>query len=272
MSRAERSEICRLGKKYVTPAEFARRMDVSRMAITYALRDGRLQGTQIDGYKKPYLEWETQSNIWQELQSRERAGQPTRKKRKEIAGETTTELPFDDTSLDEGRNYTLESLGQNLSKLKVTNETIEKEKVGDVTVGKDVVTLLNINPEQFADCYCRSANGELKLDINGNYIIDWKMADIKIKALIHQQQLDKERGKLIELNEAEEMIGLAFSPVSEMIKNIPDKFFSRISSWVENKIGVTFSNSDKSEIKSILSEEIDKSLRDLQRQLSEIMQ
>ena len=269
MSEGTRTEICRNGKKYVTAAEFARRVDVSKMTISNALRDGRLEGTKLDGYKREWIEWQKQKEIWDDLQNEVHPGQPSKKRLQEEEDELF--LPFDtgvDYTPEDGETIHVNNL-RNLTELE---DSIAEEKVEEVTFGDNTVNLSKVDIKYFYDCLLLDRSGKARVNpITNEPMIDWKKADVKVKTLIHQQQLDQKAGTLIELTEAEEFMSTAFSPVAETINNLPDKYFMQISAWLDASRGVKLSNKENSELRELLKDETDSMLRGLQSELMEVL-
>lgn len=240
------------------------------MAICQAIKDGRLNSAKIDDSKNVYLAWAEQKEIWEELQSLDKPGQPSKKAREEM--EYVPDLPILDY---EGKNLVLESLGSSVSSENVSSEELDDEEVkevSDIAFSNADLNLKDIDESTLSDCWIRDRNGNYLMDpVKKKPMIDWKKADMKIKALIHNQQLATKAGELISLVEAQEMLSMAYSPVAEAITNIPDKFFTRFTDWAQGASGTVLSNKEKSEIKQILDDEINSILKELQFQLRGIL-
>lgn len=100
-----------------------------------------------------------------------------------------------------------------------------------------------VDPKILADC--TDKDGE----------IDYSRAVTKLKALVYQQQLDTESGKLVYKTDVDETLEYIFVPLKQAILRIPERYSGRIATFCEDVIGRKLSSIELTAMKAVLEDE-----------------
>ena len=229
---------------YVTVAEMARRLDVSKPSILYHAKEGHITIETLPDSKLKWVDWERYKNIRQQLKVKEKARK--------------------------SKNKTSSSAKPRTScRKKIEMETVGDENIRDIPAVEvdedgDKYTLYRLDPKSFSDCWIDDGNGRYLKDPEGNPLLDNRLVDIKLKALIHNQQLQQQAGELLSRHTVEVMIGNILIPFKTKITQIPQRYFSRVAAVIEKRKGIKLDSADRLELRKVMNDETNSILKALQ--------
>lgn len=150
-------------------------------------------------------------------------------------------------------------------------EEIQDLKEVDSTDAKQL--LKNFDENDFKDCLLLSKNLDgdtiVVTDADGKPVLDWKMVDRKITALIRNLELKRKENELIAKDDVTQFLSIVFTKTRQKITSIPPRFASRFASFYQKETGKDLSNTTKTDIKMMLETEAKHILADITKDIEE---
>lgn len=213
------------GKQLVSIKEFAKRKGTTKQNIQNKLDAGILQAIKPNGYNIRYLDWNTQSVLY-------------------------------DTSVKRRRkqNNTIVKIKEEKIK-KPTLKSVEDVKLPEIVPPNtnEITNLGEIDPEDHPDCWYFNPEGMPVLNPQtGKKMLDYDKLKVKLISQKYQFDLDKDRGKYVE----KESIIRASQGISKIIasyiESIPQRYASIIIATMAQLTKHKFTNEEEAIIRNLL--------------------
>ena len=239
------------GKEYISTRAFSERTNISMNTLSNLCKRGKLNFIKVGARR--FLCWETESKRLQFLiqENQKRGIKQFFTGRKKAVPLTNSEV-------------------------KETKEIEEQEEIQDLKEvdSTDAKQLLkNFDENDFKDCLLLSkdldGNTITVTDAEGKPVLDWKMVDRKITALIRNLELKRKENELIAKADVTQFLSIVFTKTRQKITSIPPRFASRFASFFQKETGEDLSNTTKTNIKSMLETEAKHILADITKDIEE---
>lgn len=231
---AARGVIKHEGREMVNQSTFADRMGLSKNAVSKLVKSGRLHAQKIQGYNGMWLDWDLARATYNKLKRTERRGG----KRQQ----------------ENDRKAFFQVRKVQSSSVATPSDQLPSLDIGAVASE----ALVGFDPEapENADCWQYDESGNAVIvPSTGKHFIDWKMAIDKCMAKIRNQQYLEKEGSLLPKEEVTKALSEVFPILASAVMQIPDRFCSRLQGCVEDMMGHSMTNENKTVFKSILSDE-----------------
>ena len=219
------------GKQLVSIKEFAKRKGTTKQNIQNKLDAGILQAVKPNGYNIRYLDWDTQSVLY-------------------------------DTSVKRRRKTTIKPTTQNTI-VKIKEEKINKPQLTGVEEVKlpdivppntnEITNLGEIDPEDHPDCWYFNPEGMPVLNPQtGKKMLDYDKLKIKLISQKYQFDLDKDRGKYVEKDSIIRASQGISKIIASYIESIPQRYASIIIATMSQITKHKFTNEEEAIIRNLL--------------------
>lgn len=231
------------GRLYVTPDEFASRVHGKKSYIQDLVRRGKIRTTTLNGYKTPYIDWDSQSIVYDGL------------KQKDMK----------------------DSLGMNIGKVREqrmdsgTVPTIQMPSIQNPSTDNWIDTT-KINPWKYPECWIRDEVQNYVLNPETNApSIDYDLLKQYLTAQRYQLDIEEKRGKYIDKNElSRSMLSIA-KIISANLDAIPQRYGSIIVAACENITGHSFDDAEKKNIINILKDEAGNIMNSVKNEIEQLV-
>lgn len=231
------------GREYVNQQVCAARLGISKPTLCEETKKGKYTRVKLDDYKGDWYDWEITRAIFAKQRKNPKCGGSREKKSAAIFNmaskvtDPSTCVPSDD----------------------VKDVIMPEVPNGDL--------LMAFDPEapENADCWEVDETGEfLMVPGTNKHYVDWKKAIDKNMANIRYQQFLQKQGELIPKAEVVQTLSRIFPPITASVMQIPDRFATRLGGRLEEMIGRTMTNEERTLFKSVLSDEAEQIARNFQ--------
>lgn len=231
------------GRLYVTPAEFASRVQGKKSYIQELIRRGKIRTTTLNGYKTPYIDWDSQSIVYEGI------------KQKDLK----------------------DSLGMNIGK--VREQRIESGSIPAIqtpsiqTPSTDSwIDTSKINPWKYPECWIRDEERNYILNPETNApSIDYDLLKQYLTAQRYQLDIEEKRGKYIDKNELSRSMMSIAKIISANLDAIPQRYGSIIVAACENITGYSFDDAEKKNIINILKDEAGNIMNSVKNEIEQLV-
>lgn len=217
------------GKEYLSRQEFAKRVGCSLPTIDRYLRAGKLVYSDPQKKGQYYLEWTSQSVMYE--QARRQKNNKTPKAKRYVKASGSVKTPTVD-------NIELPS--------------VDEPDVNDIQLSELVFDTANFDYDAHKDCWMMQDSDNPMRDADGKPLIDWEKFKNKVSSLTIQFKLDKEMGKLIPKEEQVFALNGILRILKTMIDSIPNKYASVLIARAESLSGHEFNTQEQTQIRNDL--------------------
>lgn len=231
------------GREYVTQAVCAQRLGISRPSLCEDTKKGKYTRVKLPEYKGEWYDWEITRALFAKQRKNPKSGGSKEKKDAAVFG----------------------------LKSKVTDPTttVPSDEIKDVIMPEvpNGELLMQFDPEspENADCWEVDETGEfLYVPGTQKHYVDWKKTIDKNMANIRYQQFLQKQGELIPKADVVQTLSLIFPPITSAVMQIPDRFASRLGGRLEELIGRSMTNEERTLFKSVLEDEAEQIARNFQ--------
>lgn len=239
------------GREMVNHSLFAERMNISHQIVTKLVKNGILHSEPIKGYTGRWLDWEMSKAAYNRMKRTEKRGG---KRQADIDRQAFFQI----------------------RKVKGANMTTPSDRLPDIEIAAvSSEALVGFDPEapENADCWEYDESGNaVTVPSTGKHFIDWKKAIDKCMAKIRNQQYLEKEGSLIPKEDVVRTLSEIFPPLSSAIMQIPDRYGSRLQGSIEDMLGKSMTNEQKTLFKSVLEDESVSICRNLQDAIAKVLE
>lgn len=240
------------GREYVTQTVCATRLGVSQQILSKDTAKGKYARIELAGYKGLWYDW----NL-------------TR-----IAFNKQRKNPKDNRG---GRRDKRDALVFTAGKITDKAPGVPSDSVADVVMpdipNSEVLSFFDPRDPNNADCY--------ETDEQGNFLyvpntdppmpyVDWKKATDKCMANLRYQQYKEKQKELISRAEVVQILSLIFPIITASIMQIPDRYATRMNGRLEDMIGRSMTNEEKTLLKSVLQDEAEQICHNFQDSIQKV--
>ena len=231
------------GRLYVTPAEFASRVQGKKSYIQELIRRGKIRTTTLNGYKAPYIDWDSQSIVYEGI------------KQKDIK----------------------DSLGMSIGKVReqrMDSSAIPAIQTPSIqTPSTDSwIDTSKINPWKYPECWIRDEEQNYVLNPETNApSIDYDLLKQYLTAQRYQLDIEEKRGKYIDKNELSRSMMSIAKIISANLDAIPQRYGSIIVASCENITGHSFDDAEKKSIINILKDEAGNIMNSVKNEIEQLV-
>lgn len=242
------------GREYVTQEVCARRLGISHQALSKDTTKGKYSRVELEGYKGKWYDW----NLTRVIFNKQRKNPKDRKG---------------------GRRDKKDALIFAPSKVSDKTPGVPSEEVGDITApdlpSSEVLSYFDPRDPNNSDCWETDDSGEFLYVPNVTPplpYVDWKKATDKCMANLRYQQYKEKQKELISRAEVTQMLSLVFPVLTAAIMQIPDRYASRMNGRLEDMIGRSMTNEEKTILKSVLQDEAENICHNFQDSVQKIIE
>lgn len=256
-TKRKKERVRRGGVLYVSKNEFARQMGVSWQAVSYMVKSGKIETSEIDG--GTYIDVDKWGPWYKEHLKKSKAN-GRRRTRKEADGGG-----YPDISKIKKKGATVSGKGFEFvePETKIGKEKVPRERVDEIDdivmkASRSRVAALDYNADDFSDCWIwdEEADDWAYNRTNGTHLLDKDEAIKKSRLLIYRQQFLKEAGLLVPKEDVDYTLRELATPLVNSLSTVPDKFLVRIASYIERLGGVKVDGQKLSNLKEELKDEV----------------
>ena len=242
------------GREYVTQVVAAQRLGVTQAALSKDTKKGKYSKVELEGYEGKWFDW----NLLRVAFNKQRMNPQDRKG---------------------GRRDKKDGLIFAASKVSDKTPGIPSDKVPEVTTPdlpeNEVLSYFDPNDPANADCWETDASGEFLYVPDTNppmHYVNWKMAQDKCMTNLRYQQYKERQKELISKQEVVQMLSLVFPVLTASVMQIPDRYASRLNGRLEDMIGRTMTNEERTLLKSVLQDEAEQICHNFQDSVQKVIE
>ena len=242
------------GREYVTQVVAAQRLGVTQAALSKDTKKGKYSKVELEGYEGKWFDW----NLLRVAFNKQRMNPQDRKG---------------------GRRDKKDGLIFAASKVSDKTPGIPSDKVPEVTTPdlpeNEVLSYFDPNDPANADCWETDQSGAFLYVPNTNppmHYVDWKKATDKCMANLRYQQYKEKQKELISKQEVVQMLSLIFPTLTASVMQIPDRYASRLNGRLEDMIGRTMTNEERTLLKSVLQDEAEQICHNFQDSVQKVIE
>lgn len=252
-SKAEQRGSVRVGgREYVTQIVCAQRLGIARQVLSRETLKGKYTRTTLDGYKGEWYDWAVTRAIFSKQRMNPKGNRGGRRDKKDAVifggGKLSDKAP-----------------------------PVPSEKVSDISVpdlpNSEVLSFFDPEDPDNADCWEVDPSGSFlyipDTDPPRHYV-DWKKATDKCMANLRYQQYKEKQKELISRQEVVQMLSLIFPVLTASIMQIPDRYASRLNGRLEDMIGRSMTNEERTLLKSVLQDEAEQICHNFQDAVGQV--
>lgn len=242
------------GREYVTQVVAAQRLGVTQAALSKDTKKGKYSKVELEGYEGKWFDW----NLLRVAFNKQRMNPQDRKG---------------------GRRDKKDGLIFAASKVSDKTPGVPSDKVPEVTTPdlpeNEVLSYFDPNDPANADCWETDQSGAFLYVPNTNppmHYVDWKKATDKCMANLRYQQYKEKQKELISKQEVVQMLSLIFPTLTASVMQIPDRYASRLNGRLEDMIGRTMTNEERTLLKSVLQDEAEQICHNFQDSVQKVIE
>ena len=240
------------GREYVTQTVCAQRLGVSQQILSKDTAKGKYTRTELEGYKGQWYDWNLTRIAFNKQRRNPKNNRGGRRDKKDglifAAGKVSDKAPS------------------------VPSDSVPDVSVPDIPNG-EVLSFFNPEDPDNADCWETDEAGAFLIIPNTDpprHYVDWKKATDKCMANLRYQQYKEKQKELISRQEVTQMLSLIFPVITASIMQIPDRYASRMNGRLEDMIGRTMTNEEKTLLKSVLQDEAEQICHNFQDSVQKV--
>lgn len=241
------------GREYVTQTVCAQRLGVSQQILSKDTAKGKYTRTGLEGYRGQWYDWNLTRIAFNKQRRNPKDNRGGRRDKKDALIFSMGGSPSDKTP------------------------AIPPDKVDDVTMpdipNGNVLSYFDPRDPENSDCWEMSDSGDVLYVPNISPplpYVDWKKATDKCMANLRYQQYKEKQKELISRQEVVSILSLVFPVITASIMQIPDRYASRMNGRLEDMIGRSMTNEEKTVLKSVLHDEAEKICHDFQDSVQKV--
>lgn len=242
------------GREYVTQVVAAQRLGVTQAALSKDTKKGKYSKVELEGYEGKWFDW----NLLRVAFNKQRMNPQDRKG---------------------GRRDKKDGLIFAASKVSDKTPGVPSDKVPEVTTPdlpeNEVLSYFDPNDPANADCWETDQSGAFLYVPNTNppmHYVDWKKATDKCMANLRYQQYKEKQKELISKQEVVQILSLIFPTLTASVMQIPDRYASRLNGRLEDMIGRTMTNEERTLLKSVLQDEAEQICHNFQDSVQKVIE
>ena len=242
------------GREYVTQVVAAQRLGVTQAALSKDTKKGKYSKVELEGYEGKWFDW----NLLRVAFNKQRMNPQDRKG---------------------GRRDKKDGLIFAASKVSDKAPGVPSDKVPEVTTPdlpeNEVLSYFDPNDPANADCWETDASGAFLYVPDANppmHYVDWKKATDKCMANLRYQQYKEKQKELISKQEVVQILSLIFPTLTASVMQIPDRYASRLNGRLEDMIGRTMTNEERTLLKSVLQDEAEQICHNFQDSVQKVIE
>ena len=240
------------GREYVTQTVCAQRLGITKQNLSKDTLKGKYTRITLDGYSGQWYDWAVTRAIFSKQRMNPQGNKGGRRDKKDAvifaAGKVSDKAPG------------------------VPSDSVPDVSIPDIP-NSEVLGFFNAEDPENADCWETDETGAF-LVLPGidppRHVINWPMAEKKCMANLRYQQYKEKQKELISRAEVVQMLSSIFPVLTAAIMQIPDRYASRLNGRLEDMIGRSMTNEERTLIKSVLQDEAEQICHNFQDAVTQV--
>lgn len=252
-SKAEQRGSVRVnGREYVNQVVCAQRLGITKQNLSKDTLKGKYTRITLDGYSGQWYDWAVTRAIFSKQRMNPQGNKGGRRDKKDAVifggGKVSDKTP-----------------------------PVPSDKVSDVSMpdipNSEVLSFFDPEDPDNADCWETDPSGEFLFIPNTDpprHYVDWKKAQDKCMTNLRYQQYKEKQKELISRAEVVQMLSSIFPVLTAAIMQIPDRYASRLNGRLEDMIGRSMTNEERTLLKSVLQDEAEQICHNFQDAVTQV--